>query len=144
MSPDQRVSATLDAYPDWHIPGRVITTVPSADRQKATVLVRIAFDALDPRILPDMGVKVAFLGTETPAGGANARPRLTVPRSAVRQESGRDVVFVVQADRAERRAVRTAALDGERAELASGLTPGERVIVDPPAELKNGSKVRVQ
>src|SRR5687768_7258588 len=61
VKPDQAVTAVLDAYPDWQIPGRVITTIPSADRQKATVLVRIAFMQLDPRILPDMGVKVTFL-----------------------------------------------------------------------------------
>ncbi len=72
VSPAQRVEATLDAYPDWRIPGKVITMVPTADRQKATVLVRIAFDQLDPRILPDMGIKVAFLGAETPAAVAAA------------------------------------------------------------------------
>ena len=59
--PGQKVEATLDAYPDWQIPAHVITTIPSADRQKATVKVRIAFEGLDPKILPDMGVKVAFL-----------------------------------------------------------------------------------
>ena len=64
---DQRVEATLDAYPDWKIPGHVISNVPTADRQKATVRVRIAFDQLDPRILPDMGIKVRFLEDESPA-----------------------------------------------------------------------------
>ena len=64
VKPDQPVEATLDAYPDWKIPARVIAIVPTADRQKATVRVRIGFDELDPRILPDMGVKVAFLEDE--------------------------------------------------------------------------------
>ena len=67
VTPGQKVEATLDAYPDWRIPAHVITIVPTADRQKATVLVRIGFEKLDPRILPDMGVKVAFLGAPEPA-----------------------------------------------------------------------------
>ena len=66
VEPGQRVRATLDAYPDWRIPARVITIVPAADRDKATVRVRIGFDELDPRILPDMGVRVAFLGEDEP------------------------------------------------------------------------------
>src|SRR6185369_14535382 len=82
----QPVTATLKAYPDWQIPAKVITTVPTADRQKATVLVRIGFNQLDPRILPDMGVKVTFLrnaaepGAETQA----AQPVSLVPKSAVK------------------------------------------------------------
>ena len=68
------VEAVLDAYPDWRIPSHVITTIPSADRQKATVKVRIGFDALDPRILPDMGVKVSFL-RDAPAAGTGAGRR---------------------------------------------------------------------
>src|SRR6185436_652518 len=79
-----KVEAILDAYQDWKIPAHVITTIPTADRAKATVKVRIAFDALDPKILPDMGVKVAFLG-EAPAAGAPARPRVAVPAAAVRE-----------------------------------------------------------
>src|SRR5262249_22717307 len=62
VQPGQKVTATLDAYPDWQIPAKVRTIIPTADRQKATVKVRISFDKLDPRILPDMGVKVSFLG----------------------------------------------------------------------------------
>src|SRR6266550_1427747 len=74
VRPAQRVTAVLDAYPDFQIPGHVITAVPTADRQKATVLVRIAFEALDPRILPDMGVKVTFLKEEDEVVAPAARP----------------------------------------------------------------------
>jgi RND family efflux transporter MFP subunit len=138
----QAVTATLDAYPDWQIPAHVITTVPSADRQKATVLVRIAFEKLDPRILPDMGVKVAFHGEER-GGAATPRARLTIPRAAVRKEENRDVVFVVKDDRVERRAVRVGIAEGDGVEVLSGLTSGERVVVNPPAELRDGGVVRI-
>ena len=105
VHPAQRVEAVLDAYPDWRIPAHVITTIPSADRQKATVKVRIGFDQLDPRILPDMGVKVSFLN-ERPARTARRRePRMLVPKAAVRTVDGQTVVFVMRDDRVERRAV---------------------------------------
>jgi HlyD family secretion protein len=150
VSDKQPVTAVLDAYPDWRIPARVITTVPTADRQKATVLVRIAFEKLDPRILPDMGVKVAFHDAKTanePAGngsGAPPRARLLVPKTAVRQAEGRDVVFVLKDDRVERRAVRVGTAEGDRVEIVSGVTAGERVVIEGPSELADGSKVRVQ
>src|SRR5260221_10859050 len=100
-----RVEAVLDAYQDWRIRAHVITTIPSADRQKATVKVRIGFDALDPRILPDMGVKVSFLRDAPPAGQAAAAPRVTVPKAAIRTADGKSIVFVLRDDRVERRAV---------------------------------------
>jgi RND family efflux transporter MFP subunit len=144
VSPGQRVTAVLDAYPDWQIPARTITTVPSADRQKATVLVRIDFDELDPRILPDMGVKVAFL--REPAAGETAsapaeRSRVLVPKRAVRSAEGSDFVFVVRDGRAERRAVRLGAADGDQVEVLSGLQAGERVVVEGPADLTDGARV---
>ncbi len=139
---DQRVVATLDAYPDWDIPGAVITTVPAADRQRATVLVRIAFDQLDPRILPDMGVKVAFLEDQPPqveTGGT----RLLVPTAAARNQDGQDVIYVVRGDLAERRAVRLGTVVGDQVEVIAGLTAGERLIVDGPADLADGDRVVV-
>jgi HlyD family secretion protein len=143
VSPGQRVEAVLDAYPDWRIPGKVITMVPTADRQKATVLVRIAFDALDPRILPDMGIKVAFLGSATPAVVAAAP--VTIAKNALRTDSGSQVVFVVTGDgRAERRALRLGAGRDDRMEVVSGLTPGEKIVLDPPAGLKDGDRVVVK
>ena len=142
---EQEAQAVLDAYPDWTIPARVITIVPAADRQKATVRVRLGFEQLDPRILPDMGVKVAFLGQEQ-AGQAAAAPReLLVPRDAVRKEGDRDVVFVVAGERAERRAVQTRPAPGDDVvAVTSGLSAGERVIVEAPAELKDGDRILVK
>ncbi len=143
VSPGQRITAVLDAYPDWQIPGKVITMVPTADRQKATVLVRIAFDRLDPRILPDMGIKVAFLGSETTA--ATSEPPVTIPNGAVRTDAGSRIVFVVSGgDRAERRAVRVGAAREDRVEVLSGLAPGERIVLDPPASLKDGARIVVR
>ena len=143
VTPAQRVEATLDAYPEWHIPAHVITMVPTADRQKATVLVRIGFEALDARILPDMGVKVAFLGVPQPAGLA-AKPRLTVPRTAVRTDQGQSVVFVVVERHVERRAVRTGDARGEAVEVTGGLTAGERVVIEGPPDLADGRQVVVR
>jgi RND family efflux transporter MFP subunit len=169
----QPVSAVLDAYPDWQIPAHVITTVPSADRQKATVLVRIGFDAasarpardpepgrtparsgtngsgsaratatddrLDPRILPDMGIKVTFLregDTER-----EAKPVTLAPKAAIGSEDGEAFAFVVNNGVVERRAVKTAGTDGDRVEVTEGLAPGERVVLSPPPTLKPGDKV---
>lgn len=143
VTPGQRVEATLDAYPDWRIPARVIIPVPTADRQRATVLVRIAFDALDPRILPDMGVKVAFLGAPA-AAEADAGPRLLVPRGAVRKDGSQDVVFVVVEERAERRATRVGRTIGDGVEVLAGLAAGERVVVDGPPDLADGRQVRIR
>ena len=126
VKPEQAVTAVLDAYPDWQIPARVITTVPTADRQKATVLVRIAFKELDPRILPDMGVKVTFLrdseddGARGAAGDARAESAPSGPRASSRTSSSSP------SDRVDRRAVTTGGADGDRVEVIAGLNAGER------------------
>lgn len=139
----QPVSAVLDAYPDWQIPAQVITMVPTADRQKATVLVRIGFTALDPRILPDMGVKVTFLREDAPDARAS-RPVTLIPAAAVRTTNGTSHVFVVRQGTVERRAIQTGGTDGDRLEVTAGLTSGERVVVSPPAELAEGALILVK
>jgi RND family efflux transporter MFP subunit len=146
VKPDQRVTAVLNAYPDWEIPARVITTVPAADRQKATVLVRIGFTELDPRILPDMGVKVTFLRDAAPADGEApaAQPVTLVPQAAIRTEGDQAYAFVVAGDTVDRRAVQTAGTDGDRVEVVAGLRPGERVVVSPPVGLASGARVTVR
>ncbi len=141
VRPDQAVEAVLDAYPDWRIPASVITTVPAADRQRATVLVRIAFDELDDRLLPDMGVKVAFLGEETRPDPE--RSRLIVPAAAVRTDGEQSVVFVIRDDRVERRAVALGSSDGDRVEIVSGLRDGEQIVVDGPKTLTDGDRVEL-
>ena len=143
----QPVEAVLDAYPEWRIPARVSRIVPTADRQKATVRVRIEFDALDPRILPDMGVQVSFF--EAPAARAAAdatapRRRLLVPASAVVQRDGSDVVFVVHDDAVERRAVSIGRAARDEVEVTGGLDEGESVVVAPPAELADGARIKVR
>jgi len=140
--PNQRVEAVLDAYPDWKIPAHVITAVPTADRQKATVRVRIAFDQKDARILPDMGVKVSFITDQS-----NASTQTTfveVPKAAVRRDGEQDVVYVHNEGKAERRAVKVASSQNDVARLASGLTGGESVIVNAPPDLGDGARVRVK
>lgn len=141
VTPDQPVTAVLDAYPDWQIPAHVITTVPTADRQKATVLVRIGLDALDPRLLPDMGVKVTFHAADVEPA-EQTRPRLLVPKSAIRTANGGQVVFVVREGQLERRAVKLGSDEGELVEVLAGLDAGERVVVEGPAELRDGARVR--
>ena len=137
----QRVEAVLDSYPEWVIPAHVITIIPTASRDKATVAVRIAFDALDPRILPDMGVKVRFFGDESEAAAQPAR-RLLVPQAAVREEGGSRLVFVVEGERVERRAVTVGAAEGDQIEVLVGLSGGERVVVLPPPGLEDGRRVK--
>ena len=140
VKPEQAVTAVLDAYPDFQIPARVITTIPSADRQKATVLVRIGFMELDPRILPDMGVKVTFLRDSEDAAPA-ARPVTLVPKGAIKTDGKQSYAFVVVNDRVDRRAITTGGADGDRVEVIAGLNAGDRVVVSPPAELSAGTLV---
>jgi RND family efflux transporter MFP subunit len=141
VRPNQPVEATLDAYPDWKIPAHVITPVPTAERQKATVKVRIAFDQKDPRILPEMGVKVAFIDNQ-PSGGA-AESVVEVPKSALRRVENQDIVFVLSGNHVERRAVKVASAENDRARIAAGIHEGEQVVIEGPADLADGDTVRV-
>ena len=141
--PDQPVEATLDAYPDWRIPAHVITTIPTADRQKATVRVRIGFDKLDPRILPDMGVKVAFLERDEHSA-ASAAPRLLVPKDVLRSDGAATIALVVSDGRIERRAVKAGVAAGSDVPILAGLSAGERVVVKGPTTLTAGQRVRVK
>jgi HlyD family secretion protein len=139
VSAGQAVTAVLDAYPDWRIPARVIAIIPTADRQRATVAVRIGFDKLDPRILPDMGVKVAFQEAKQPSRQERG---IVVPAAALRQDKGRDIVLVVDNGRIERRAVAVAVRRDAEVVLSAGVSPGESVIVEGPAGLADGDSVR--
>jgi RND family efflux transporter MFP subunit len=143
IKPDQAVQAVLDAYPEWRIPAKVNAVVPTADRQKATVKVRISFEQLDPRILPDMGIKVSFMQAATGETGQPAAS-IRVPAKAVRQEDGRRVMYVVAEGRALRRVVEAQDDGGGLLRIASGLEPGETYIVEIPAELHDGAAVEVR
>jgi RND family efflux transporter MFP subunit len=144
VKPGQQVNAILDAYPEWEIPSRVRTIIPSADRQKATVKVRVSFLKLDPRILPDMGIKVTFLGDEPPSKEIAATPAILVPQSAVHDDNGKKVVFLVRDDKAERRAVTPGGNRGTDTEIMAGLAVGDAVIVGAPANLHDGERVRIK
>jgi RND family efflux transporter MFP subunit len=140
---EQPVAVVLDAYPDQRIPGHVVATVPAADRQKATVQVRIAVEQRDPHMLPDMTVKVSFLReSEQSQSTRDIRPRLVVPHRAVRSDGGQDVVFVVRNGRAERVPVRLGAGDRDHLEIQSGLNAGDRIVVDAPGNLIDKTPVQ--
>ena len=143
VTPGQPADAVLDAYPEWHIPATVRTVIPTADRQKATVKVRLTFDELDPRILPDMGVKVAFRETVEEEPTANPAQSL-VPQSSVRTENGQTVVFVVEDETVDRRAVSVGRSIGNDIEIIAGVTPGDRVVVSESNGLTDGQKVKVK
>lgn len=142
--PDQPVTAILDAYPDWQIPSKVRTVIPTADRQKATVKVRISFLKLDPRILPDMGVKVAFLGDEPEQKSGAASSTVIIPQSAVRDQNGSKTVFLVKEDHVERRAVSLGAVQGTDQQVLAGLVAGDSVVVKGPADLHDGQAVEIK
>lgn len=148
---DQPAQAVLDAYPEWTIPAHVIAIVPTADRSKATVKVRVAIDQKDPRILPDMGVRVSFLeqaakkngsgsGAEEPA----AVPKgVLVPAGAIVERDGKSVVFAIDGEHARAATVTPGQVYGDL-RAVDGIANGARVIRAPPAEMTDGARVIVK
>lgn len=145
VQPKQPAQAVLDAYPDWQIPARVIAIIPSADRGKATVKVRVALEQKDPRILPDMGVRVSFMEEARSADAPPPPPPkgALVPGSAIVKRDGKDVVFAVEGDRARSKAVVPGQSFGEL-RVAEGLAAGTRVVRQPPAEMADGARVGIK
>lgn len=142
VEPGQPVESVLNAYPDWRIPSHVIAIIPTADRSKATVKVRIGFDVKDARIVPDMGVRVSFEEKARPGEAAQQRPRgVLVPAGALRKDGSEDVVYVLKDRRAQRRAVTLGAPSGDSRQVLAGLSPGESVIVDAPAGIRDDEAV---
>lgn len=138
---EQPVQATLEAYPDWRIPARVIAIIPTADRQKATVKVRIGFQELHERILPDMGVKVAFLNP-APASSEGVLPEgIRIPATAVRSENDQRFIYVIKDRVAYQRSVSLQPSGSSEWIVLSGLNPGEDFVVDLPEDLTDGRKV---
>ncbi len=144
VSAQMPVEATLNAYPDWRIRGEVIAVIPAADRTKATVRVRVALLEKDQRIVPEMGVRVAFLeARESAASAPAAAPRgVMIPTAAVAEREDQSVVFVVVDGRAKKRVVQLAPAQGALRNVLAGIEPGDSVIVDPPAELADGDPVQ--
>ena len=143
VAPGQPAEAILDAYPGWRIPATVRTIIPTADRQKATVKVRLTFDELDPRILPDMGVKVAFRETAEDIDDA-PRALCMVPRAAVTKEGDRRVVFAVNGEKVERRAVSVGRELGSDIEILAGLSAGALVVIEAPEGLEDGQTIKIK
>jgi RND family efflux transporter MFP subunit len=139
---NQKTEAVLDAYPDWVIPSHVINVVPTADRQKATVRVRIGFDILEPRILPQMGVKVTFLEDRDEAA-QTSRPGVRLPSSAVFKEGENSFVWRVRGEEVERVAVRTAGERDGNVEVIAGLNAGDVVVAKQVEGLVEGASVKV-
>ncbi len=145
VQPKMPVEATLNAYPDWKIPAEVIAIIPAADRGKATVKVRIALKQKDPRIVPDMGVRVSFLEKAQPAE-AQKPQGVRVPTGAIVQRDGKDVAFALKEDDptlVEQRDLKLGRAMGNDRQVLSGLTAGDTVVLDPPDTLQDGGKVRM-
>src|ERR1700684_1049598 len=142
--PEQKVTAVLDAYPDWQIPSKVRTVIPTADRQKATVKVRISFIKLDPKILPDMGVKVTFLGDEPKKQAGAVEPVAIVPTAALRDDNGSKIVYIVKDNKLERRAVKPGNPRGSDTEIFAGLIPGDLVVTKGPPDLHDGESIQLK
>jgi len=144
----QKVEAKLDAYPEEKdkYSAHVRTVIPSADRQKATVKVRISFDKLDDKILPDMGVKVAFLEDEAPKKkDSNAVvAKAVIPLSAVRKEGGSQYVLLVKNEAVERRGVTLGTERGTDVDVLAGVNPGDSLVVKGPENLKDGQGVEIK
>ncbi|MGA8038082.1 MAG: efflux RND transporter periplasmic adaptor subunit [Candidatus Acidiferrales bacterium] len=144
VEPNQPVTAVLDAYPDWQIPSKVRTVIPTADRQKATVKVRISFIKLDPRILPDMGVKVTFLGEAPTEKKGDTPPAALVSSDAIHDDGGKSIVYLYKDGKIERRAITAGSTRGSDTEVIAGLRPGDVVVTKSPSPLKDGEEVQVQ
>lgn len=140
----QPAQIRLNAYPDWTIPASVIAVIPTADRSKATVKVRVGFKTGDPRVLPEMGARVAFLAeTAAPDAGQNASGGLAIPANAVQISGDTGVVYLIRDDHVERRAVHLGAKNADRVVVLSGLNAGERLAAGDLGQLADGVKIRV-
>jgi RND family efflux transporter MFP subunit len=140
----QATAIKLNAYPDWSIPGEVITVIPTADRAKATVKVRIKILAKDPRILPEMGARVQFLSdVPAPSQGEAPRPGVVVSADAVQGSGDTGTVYLIRDGKLERRAVRLGGRGAEGQTILSGVTPGDRLAIGDAATLADGAVVTV-
>jgi HlyD family secretion protein len=138
---NQPATATLDAYPDWEIPAHVIAIIPTADRSKATVKVRVGFEKKDPRILPDMGVRVSFQSKQS--AGEPPPKGVLIPTSSIVQKDGKNVVFVVDGDRVHSQQVSPGQAFGDL-KLVQEVAPGAHIVRTPPADMGDGARVTLK
>jgi RND family efflux transporter MFP subunit len=144
IRPGMPADAVLDAYPDWTIPAHVVAIVPTADRGKATIKVRVALEKKDARVVPDMGARVSFL-EQKPKTVSQVPQGVLVPATAIAQRDGHSVVFVLDGNRVRQRTVNPAAQSyGDLRLLPAGVKPGDSVVVSPPAALRDGSDVQIK
>jgi RND family efflux transporter MFP subunit len=145
VHPKQPATITLNAYPEQQFPAEVIAVIPTADRSKATVKVRIAFKEKDSRIVPEMGARVSFLddATQLHAGSPAPTPGVVVPAKAVQADGDNATVFVVDGDLVQRRPVRLGARDGDNQTILSGLQPGAVLALGDYSKLSDGARVRI-
>jgi RND family efflux transporter MFP subunit len=144
VKPEMPAEAVLDAYPDWKIPAHVVAIVPTADRGKATIKVRVALEKKDARVVPDMGARVSFL-EEKMETTTQAPQGVLVPATAIVQRDGHSVVFVVDGGAVRQRTVNPAAQAyGELRLLPTAVKSGDSVVISPPAELHDGSAVQMK
>ena len=147
VRPQQPVTIKLKAYPDWDIPGSVIAMIPTADRAKATVKVRIAIGQKDPRIIPEMGARVAFLSDNQPAAAGAEKspvPGVVIPAEAIVTSGTANIVFVVHGSTVERRAVRLGGKTNAGQIISAGLEPGNSVALGDLSKLSDGTRVRIE
>jgi len=142
VRPEQPCEITLDAIPDKRFPGQVHMIVPTADRSKATVLTKVKFLEFDDRILPEMSAKVAFLSRPLEAG--ERRPRLAIPRAALITRDGKAFAFLLEGNRVKLTPLTLGPEMGDLVEIDQGLKEGDKVVLKPPASLKDGSKVKAK
>ena len=142
VKPGMPTETVLNAYQDWKIPGKVIAIIPTADRGKATVKVRVGMDAKDARIVPDMGARVSFL-EETKPAQPETKPGVLAPAAAIVQRDGKDVAFVVEGEQVKVRTLKLGRTLGDDREVLEGLSGGDKVVTDPSDQLVDGAKVRL-
>lgn len=141
---NMRVDAVLDAYPNWHIPAHVISVVPTADKEKATVKVRIAFDKLDPRILPQMGVQVWFYAEQNNTNAQPSVATISIPQSAIHGSGANQYVYLVQQGHVKQQGIKTLPAANNQVTVLSGLNGGETLVVSSASALHDGETVREQ
>jgi HlyD family secretion protein len=144
VAPEQQCEITLDAYPQQRYPGHVTKIVPTADRSKATVLVKIKFKEYDQRVLPEMSAKISFLAIGYKADSADHKLLLTVPEAAVATRIGRAVIYQIRDDRAVEVPVSTGQKLGGLIEIKSGIKEGDKIIAKVDDRIEAGAKVAVK
>jgi RND family efflux transporter MFP subunit len=147
VKPGQPATIKLNAYPDWEIPAAVIAVVPTADRSKATVKVRVGFKERDARVLPEMGARVSFLADPAKAASSDAAPvskAWVVPTDAIETSGDTGTVFILKDNTVERRVVRIGARSAEGQVVLSGLSEGDRLAIGDRSALADGTKVQIQ